>query len=75
MSVDPTFKAWFTTAEAAQYTGYSVRSIEQAVATGVLKSAQRAVRGPRRFHRDDLDAFVRGEPTLPLPAVTAARTA
>lgn len=65
MSVDPTRKSWFTTAEAADYTGYSVSSLERAVASGELEFSQRRPRGPRRFHRNDLDAFVRGEPAAP----------
>lgn len=57
-------KAWFSSAEAAVYTGYSPRTIEHAVQHGQLRSAQRVPRGPRRFHRDDLDAWVRGEPAV-----------
>lgn len=61
MSPDPTLKAWFTTTEASRYTGASVSTLERGVAAGELPFSQRQARGTRRFHRDDLDAWVRGE--------------
>lgn len=65
MTFDPTTKAWFSTAEAVIYTGYSQATLERAVAAGELPFSQRKTGGPRRFHRTDLDAFVRGEPVAP----------
>jgi excisionase family DNA binding protein len=53
---------WFNTAEAAEYAKTSVETIIQARERGDLLGYQRIYRGTWRFHEDDLDRWVRGEP-------------
>lgn len=53
---------WFTTAEAAEYTGMHVKTLRDAAIDGRLRSQQRSGRqGHRRYRREWLDAFVSGE--------------
>lgn len=51
-------KMWMRYWEAEIYTGLERTSIWRAVRDGRLKAG--GIRGAVRFHRDDLDAFLRG---------------
>jgi excisionase family DNA binding protein len=55
--------SWLTYEEAEEYTGVERTTIWRAMRTGKLRAgrAGRAV----RFHRDDLDAWLRGEHSGP----------
>ena len=58
-------QAWFTTAEAAEYLRCSIRTIGRAVSLGKVRverldTGGRPGRGPLRFHRKWLDAYVLG---------------
>ena len=66
MSLDDAVrKAWFTPEEAAIYTGFSAKTLARAVQAGELRNYQRVRGGRIRYHRDHLDAWVRGEPPDP----------
>lgn len=62
-------KTWFTTAEAATYTGMHRDTLLRAAADGELLSQQRSGKnGRRRYRREWLDAFIAGE----APALVAS---
>lgn len=64
-------KTWFSTAEAAEYTGYHVKTLRLAAIDGRLRSQQRAGRqGHRRYRREWLDAFVAGEYAQPVASAS-----
>jgi len=52
---------WLTVKDTAKYSGWSVRTIESAVADGSLHSHQRVQRGKRRLAESAVDAWIRGE--------------
>ncbi len=56
--VRPEAPVWLPVADAATYLGVSERTLERAVARGLLRSSTIGRR--RLLYRDDLDAFVRG---------------
>lgn len=56
----PLTQVWFTTAEAADYTRKGRRTLMRAVYDGALLSDQCATPGAHhRFHRDELDRWLR----------------
>lgn len=61
MTIDLNYRYWFSTKQAVEYTGRSKDYILEALATGDLKGHQRVVGGRWSIHRDDLDAWMRGE--------------
>ncbi|MGH8963832.1 MAG: helix-turn-helix domain-containing protein [Actinomycetes bacterium] len=68
--MEPMADRWLKPAEAASYTGRHPATIRQAAAEGVLRSAQNGLRGHRRYRREWLDAWLRGEKA---PVLIAAR--
>jgi excisionase family DNA binding protein len=59
---DPSVQRWFTAAEAAIYARMSRQVLLRFARDGRLKGEQVSGRnGTWRFHRDDLDAFLRGD--------------
>lgn len=52
---------WFSTAQAAEYAGVSTKTIRRALEAGRLKGGQDVPGGKWHIHRDDLDAWLRGE--------------
>lgn len=56
-------RIWFDTAQASEYAGYHRQTIVRALQSGELQGNQRKVGGKWRIHRDDLDAWMRGERT------------
>ena len=60
-----TLVEWFTIKEAARYARLAYRSIWDAVKDGELRASQRNGPGtPWKVHKDDLDAWIRGEEAL-----------
>lgn len=56
-----TERIWFNTAQAAEYTGYHATTVRGALEAGELVGSQRKKNGRWRIHRDQLDAWLRGE--------------
>lgn len=56
-------RIWFTTQQAADYAGCDVQTIGRACRAGSLRAGQPfgGAGGRWRIHRDDLDAWLRGE--------------
>lgn len=56
-------RLWFTTSQAADYAGCHQVTVADACRSGALRAGQPggAGRGRWRIHRDDLDAWLRGE--------------
>jgi excisionase family DNA binding protein len=54
---------YLTTKECAAYTRRTVASIANALRAGELRGAQPTRKGKWLVHRDDLDAWMRGENT------------
>lgn len=54
-----TAAGWLATNDAAAYLGMSRRTVERAAAAGSLPFSRDPFTGRRRFHRTDLDAWVR----------------
>ncbi|EFQ84688.1 DNA binding domain, excisionase family [Aeromicrobium marinum DSM 15272] len=54
-------RTWFSTAQAAQHSGWSSKTVLRALRDGTLAGSQRMAGGRWRIHRDDLDAWLRGE--------------
>lgn len=54
-------RIWFTTNQAAEYTGRHRQTVANALRTGELEGNQRHVGSHWRIHRDALDAWMRGE--------------
>jgi excisionase family DNA binding protein len=52
---------WLTTRQAAKYTSHGVDTLKRAAKAGVLKSSQSGEGGWHRFHRDDLDEWMRNK--------------
>jgi excisionase family DNA binding protein len=55
-----TDRIWFDTAQAAEYTGFSTKTIVRALRAEKLRGQQLAERGRWRMHRDWLDAWLNG---------------
>lgn len=65
---------WMLTGEAAPYARCSEDEIRDALASGELRGSQRKPGGRWRIHRDDLDAWLRGERnSVTIPTVTRRR--
>ena len=64
----PEPQQWFTIAEAAAYTRFSVEYIKRRLQRGDLRCTRPvgSTRGNRRIHRADLDAFMRSTAYQPL---------
>lgn len=70
----PIESPWLTTAEAAQYAKRSRDGIARALRSGELRGNQPGRKGSWLIHRDDLDAFIRGEVAdVKVPVVTRRR--
>lgn len=54
-------RVWFSTTQAAEYTGRHPKTLHKALAAGELNGNQRHAGCSWRIHRDDLDAWMRGE--------------
>jgi len=70
-------QGYLTTTQAAGYLGVSESLIQREFRAGRL-AGYKPLRGVMRFHRDDLDAWIRGgrvEATQPLPAEQAMHMA
>lgn len=52
-------RAWMNYEEAETYTGYEKTTIWRAVRRGELKAG--GLKGAPRFHRDELDRWLRGD--------------
>lgn len=52
---------WLTAREAAEYSRRSAGTINKALRDGSLRGSQKVRGGDWRIHRDDLDAWIRGE--------------
>lgn len=52
---------WLSVAEVSAITGYTKPLIYMEMSQGSLRSYTRGGRGQVRIHRDDLDAWMRGE--------------
>lgn len=65
-------KVWFDTDAAATYTSSRRNEIREAAESGELRGYQRVRRGKWRFHREDLDAWVRGEAPAARPGKLVA---
>lgn len=60
-AINPNERIWHDTNSAAAYAGHHRQTIADALRDGSLKGAQRVPNGRWRIHRDDLDAWLRGE--------------
>ncbi len=58
---DWTGQIWFTTRQAAAFTGYHQDTVRKALEAGEIAGSQRRAGGHWRIHRDDLDRWLRGE--------------
>ena len=56
-----TGRIWFSTAEAAGYTGRHVQTVRKALEAGELHGGQRTAGGRWRMHRDCIDAWLLGQ--------------
>lgn len=54
-------RIWFDTKQAAEYTGWSAKTVVRALRDGTLKGHQTSAGHRWRIHRSDLDAWLRGE--------------
>lgn len=54
-------RIWFNTAQAAVYTGWSVKTVVRALQAEELKGQQRGTGRRWRIHRDWLDSWMAGE--------------
>ena len=61
MTIDLNERVWHTVQSAIEYSGYSERTILDALRDGTLKGTQRVKNGRWRIERADLDAWLRGE--------------
>lgn len=61
MSLLLTERVWFDTAQAAEYTGWSQKTVVRALRAGELKGEQRGKGRHWRMHKDWLDAWNAGE--------------
>jgi excisionase family DNA binding protein len=67
---------WLTALEATHYARRHINTINRALRSGELRGNQTARRGRWLIHRDDLDAWIRGEVAdVQVPKVTRRRTA
>lgn len=67
---------WMKVAEAAEYTRRSKTIIFAALRSGELRGNQRKSAGTWLIHRDDLDAWLRGDVAdVEVPKVSRRRTA
>lgn len=67
---------WFTREEAAGYAKASIDALGDALRSEELRGYQTGKRGRWRIHREDLDAWIRGEKAdVRVPAVTRRRSA
>jgi len=73
--VTSTQTPWLTQSEAADYARRSVGYINKALRDGSLRGSQTKRGGDWRIHRDDLDAWIRGEVATVEPARVARRRA
>lgn len=55
-----TDRIWFDTVQAAQYTGWSTKTVVRALRSGDLRGQQRSAGCRWRMHRDWLDAWMAG---------------
>ena len=60
VGADP-FKTWFTVAEAAEYAGVSPTTLGRVIRAHEIRASRPGSRGMYRIHRDDLEAWLRGE--------------
>ncbi|MEV4604829.1 helix-turn-helix domain-containing protein [Amycolatopsis sp. NPDC049253] len=58
---ETTVSPWMGTPEGATYTGRHAKTLLKALRRGELLGYQNGPRGSWRIHRDDLDAWIRGE--------------
>lgn len=56
-------RVWFDTAQAATYTGWSVKTVMRALQSGELRGQQRGAGCRWRIHRDWLDEWMAGAPS------------
>lgn len=56
-----TDRTWFNTSQAADYTGYHATTVRGALESGELVGSQRKPNGRWRIHKDELDAWLKGE--------------
>lgn len=61
MSTTTEGRVWFSTEQAAEYAGRHRKTILNALVAQELRGSQRAAGCTWRIHRDDLDAWLRGE--------------
>ena len=55
---------WMTVAQVVAYSITGERDVLAALADGSLRGYQRTAGGRWRIHRDDVDAWLRGEPPV-----------
>lgn len=60
-TLDLNARIWHTTNSAAAYAAVHAQTILTALRSGELRGSQRKKSGNWRIHRDDLDAWLRGE--------------
>lgn len=67
---------WFTQKQAVAYSQRSERTINEALRNGELRGYQPSRNARWLIHRDDLDAWIRGEKASfdPPPAITRPRS-
>lgn len=58
---DTTTRIWFTTSQAAEFSGYHRDTVRKALEAGDLVGSQRVTGGHWRIMRADLDAWIRGD--------------
>jgi excisionase family DNA binding protein len=61
MTTDVASRIWYDTKQAGQYSGWSSKTVVRALRDGSLKGHQTSAGHRWRIHRDDLDAWLRGE--------------
>lgn len=60
-TMDLASRIWFSTRQAAEYAGKHQDTVRKALESGDLKGHQRGAGARWSIHRDDLDAWIRGE--------------
>jgi excisionase family DNA binding protein len=67
---------WLTVATAADYSGYGIDTIWEALRAGALRGYRRHERGRWRIAVEDVDAWIRGEDPADreVPALTRTGT-